>query len=227
MKGKLYLVGLLLVIASLNTQAQTVYAGEQTVEKTKLPGLFLTLPLEGKIVEKEWESQLKSWGRLVLSRGVYKVSSADIPTVSAEPINLVSQVKGGRTSTTLFASFDLGAGNYLTVGNGNYREAEQLLKDFADKVSFSEELRIVQQSFDEAQKGHQKTVRNGEKLVREIERNKKEKETLLRRLEENSKELEQLEKDIVTNKADQTNALTELENRKRAVEAVKAKRGEP
>ncbi|GAA4456689.1 hypothetical protein GCM10023189_26320 [Nibrella saemangeumensis] len=226
MRGNLYLTGLMLVIGSLSARAQTVYAGEQTVEKNKLPGLFLTIPLDSKVVEREWQNQLKSWGRLVGSRGVYKVSSADIPPVSSEPINLVSQVKSGRNSTTIFASFDLGAANYLTVGNGKYREAEQLLKDFADKVSYSEELRLVQQSFDEAQKNHQKVVRTGEKLLRDIERNKKDKEALLRRIEENGKELEQLEKDIVMNKTDQSNALTEVENRKKAVEAVKAKRGE-
>ncbi|GAA4420157.1 hypothetical protein GCM10023187_55150 [Nibrella viscosa] len=226
MRGTLYLIGLLLVFRSLDLSAQTVYAGEQVIDKNKIPGLFLTVPLESRIVEREWENQLKSWGRVVGSRGVYKVSTADIPQVSSEPINLVSQVKSGRNSTSIFASFDLGAANYLRVGDGKYREAEQLLKDFADKVAYSEELRLVQQSFDEAQKSHQKTVRTGEKLLRDIERNKKDKEALLKRLDENTRELEQLEKDIVTNKADQTNALTDVENRKRAVEAVKAKRGE-
>lgn len=205
-------------------RAQTVYAGESTIDKVKAQGLYLTLQGDGKQIEKDWEAQLKTYGRLTASRGQYRVPNADISAVSPEPINLMSTVKSSRGSATIFAAFDLGSGNFVTPGSSGYAGAEQLLKNFASSSLFSQEVRTAEGSFDEAQKNHQKVVRNGERLQREIEQNAKDKERLLKRIEENAKELEQLQKDIETNKTDQANALTELENRKKNVEAVKAKK---
>lgn len=205
-------------------RAQTVYAGESTIEKTKSPGLYLTLPGDGRQVEKDWESQLKTYGRLTSSRGLYRVSTADIPAISPEPINVVSTVKSSRNSATIFAAFDLGSSNFVTPGGTGYSAAEQLLKDFAAKTQFGQEVRTVESGFDEAQKNHQKMVKTGERLQRDIEQNAKEKERLLKRIDDNAKELEQLKKDIETNKTDQSSALTELENRKKNVEAVKTKK---
>jgi hypothetical protein len=215
---------LLLAIFSGKTYAQTVYAGETTVDKAKLSGLYLTLQGDGKQIEKDWEEQLKTYGRLSASRSTYRIPNADIQAISSEPINLVSTVKSTKTSATIFVSYDLGSGNFVKTGGTGYSAAEQTLKDFANKSMFGQEVRLVEGTFDEAQKNHQKMVKKGEQLQRSIEQNAKEKERLLKRIDDNAKELEQLQKDIETNKADQTNALTELENRKKNVEAVKAKK---
>ena len=205
-------------------RAQTVYAGESTIEKVKAPGLYLTLQGDGRQIEKDWETQLKTYGRLTGSRGVYRVPNASIPAISSEPINVVSTVKSSRKSATIFAGFDLGSGNFVTPGGTGYSAAEQMLRDFAGKSLFGQETRTAVGGFEEAQKNHQKTVKTGERLQREIEQNAKDKERLLKRIEDNATELEKLQKDLETNKTDQTNALTELENRKANVEAVKAKK---
>ncbi|GAB3886439.1 hypothetical protein [Spirosoma agri] len=219
-------ISLLLLLIGLvgRSHAQTVYAGETTVDKASLPGLYLTLQGDGKQLEKDWEEQLKTYGRLSSSRGTYRVPNADIQAISSEPINLVSTVKSTKTSATIFVSYDLGNGNYVKTGGTGYAAAEQVLKDFAGKSLFSQEVRIAEGSFDEGQKNHQKTVKKGEQLQRSIEQNAKEKERLLKRIDENAKELEQLQKDIEANKTEQASALTELENRKKNVEAVKAKK---
>ncbi len=223
MKKNLFLA-LLITLLSARLSAQTIYAGETTVDKAKLSGLYLTLQGDGKQIEKDWETFLKSYGRLSASRGTYRVPNADISAISPEPINLTSTVKSSRTSATIFASFDLGSGNFVKAGDPAYAAAETLLKEFSSRSQFDQEVRLAQTGFDEAQKNHQKSVRNGERLQREIEANAKEKERLLKRLDENAKELEQLKKDIETNKTEQASALTELENRKKNVEAVKAKK---
>lgn len=213
-----------LLASTSSTFAQTVYAGENTVDKAKLTGLYLTLQGDGKQIEKDWETQLQSYGRLTYSRGTYRVSNASIPAISSEPINLVSTVKSTRTSATIFASFDLGSGTFVTTGDTGYSAAEDLLKSFASKSLYGQEVKMAESGFDEAQKNHQKMVRNGERLQREIEQNAKEKERLLKRIDDNAKELEQLNKDIETNKSDQEKALIELDNRKKNVEAVKLKK---
>lgn len=204
--------------------AQTVYAGESTIEKTKMQGLYLTLQGDGKQIEKDWEAQLKTYGRLSASRGLYRVPNANIQAISPEPINLASTVKSSRNSATIFAGFDLGSGNFVTPGGTGYSAAEQLLKDFANKSLFGQEVRSAEGGFEDAQKKHQRMVKTGERLRQEIEQNAKEKERLLKRIEDNGKELEKLEKDLEANKTDQANALTELENRKANVEAVKTKK---
>lgn len=215
---------LLCTVALAASRAQAVYAGEQAVEKVTLQGYFLTITADSKQLEKEWEAQLRTFGRVNAARGVYRVTNADIQSVSTEPINLTSQLKSSRGSSTLFVAFDLGSGNFIRPGNGNSAAAEQLLKDFATQVQYNQEVKLAETALDDAQKNHQKMVRNGERLQRDLDRNKKEKETLLKRIDENAKELEQLLKDTETNKTDQSNALTEMENKKKALEVVKTKK---
>ena len=214
---------LALTVSSYN-YAQTVYAGESTIDKNKVPGLYLTIQGDGRQIEKDWESQLQKFGKVSSSRGTYRVPNANIPAVSSEPINLMSSVKSSKTSATIFTGFDLGSGNYVTTGGTGYSAAESLLKDFAGSSLYNQEVRVAESSFDDAQKSHQKMVRKGEQLQRSIDQNAKEKERLLKRIDDNAKELEQLQKDIETNKTDQATATTELESRKSNVEAVKAKK---
>ncbi len=213
-----------LFIAPVVSWAQTVYAGQTSVDKVPMKGLYLTLSGDGRQLEKDWENQLRSYGRLTASRGTYRVPNADIAAVSPEPVNLVSTVKSSRSNATIFVAFDLGSGNFVTPGGTGYSGAEQLLKDFASKSLFEQEVRAAEGSFDEAQKAHQRVVKKGEQLQRDIENNAKEKDRLLKRIDDNAKELEQLQKDVETNKTEQATALTELENRKKNVEAVKAKK---
>lgn len=215
----LWLLGL-----SSTLHAQTVYAGETTVDKNKLSGLYLTIQGDGRQIEKDWADQLKTYGSVSSSRGTYRVTNADIPDVSPEPINLTSTVKTSRTSATIFVAFDKGGGTFVTPGSSGYSTAERLLTDFSEKTRYNQEVKTAESGFSDAQKTHQQTVRTGERLQREIETNAKEKERLLKRLDDNAKQLEQLQKDIETNKTDQENALTELENRKKNVEAVKEKK---
>ena len=214
----------LLMLLCLGVQAQTVYAGEETVDRVKLPGLFLTLPIDEKSATNEWEAELRTYGRSSQSRGVYRVINADIRAISTEPINMVSQVKGNKTSTTIFASFDLGSGNTVKPGDAAYSAAETLLKNFALKALYNNEVRSAENGLSESQKNHQKLVQKGERLGRDIERNKREKEKILRNMDENAKELEQLTKDTDINKTDQTNALTDMDIKKKNVETVKAKK---
>ncbi len=214
--------GLLLTTTAL--QAQTVYAGEQTIDKQLYKGLFLTVPLSDRQVEKEWEEYTKAFGRAVASRGTYRITTADIKPISMEPINFTSQVKGNKKSTTIFTAYDLGGGNFVTAGTGSYEAADKLLKDFAARALFNEEVRVADDGFNEAQRNHQKLTKKGENLVRDIESNRKDKDRLLRKIDENTKELEQLQKDVESNKAEQATGLTDMDNKRKNLETVKLKK---
>ena len=219
-----YLVAVIFLSLATVSRAQTVYAGEATVDKVKLSGLYLTLQGNSRQIEKDWEEQLKTYGRLSASRGTYRVPSANISGISPEPINLTSTVKSAKSGTTIFASFDLGSGNFVKPGDAGYNTAESLLSTFSTTTQHNQEVTLAETSFDEAQKAHQRAVRTGEKLQRDMENNAKEKEKLLKRIDENAKELEKLQQDIEANKTEQATALTELENQKNNVEAAKAKK---
>lgn len=218
------LAGISIALMAANVQAQTVYAGEQTIDKQVYKGLFLTLPLGDRQVEKEWEEFVKPFGRAASSRGTYRITTADMKTISVEPVNFTSQVKGNKKSTTIFTAYDLGGGNYVSAGNGNYDAADKLLKDFAVKTLFNDEMRVAEEGFNESQKNHQKMTRKGETLARDIDNNKKEKDRLLRKIDENAREMEQYLKDVETNKTDQTTAQTDMDNKRKNVETVKAKK---
>lgn len=221
MRLKGYLFAIILFSLPILLHAQTIYAGESSVDKVKLSGLYLTVQGNGKQIEKDWEEQLKTYGRLNTSRGTYRVPNADIGSISPEPINLVSTVKSSKSAATIFTSFDLGSGNFVKPGDAGYNAAESLLRTFSTSTQHNQEVRLAEGSFDDAQKTHQKAVRTGERLQRDLENNAKEKEKLLKRIDDNAKELEKLQQDIETNKTEQATALTELENQKNNVEAVK------
>ncbi len=213
-----------LFVSGLTASAQAVTAGEQTIDKNKVPGLTLTVPIEGKQAEKDWAEQLKSYGKVTNSRGTYKVATAYIPALSAEPINLMSTVDRSRNSATIFTAFDLGNGTFITAGSDKYAAAEKMLSEFATTAQYNQQVRDAEGLQADADKSYQKAVKTGERLQRDIERNKKEKETLLRRLDDNAKELEQLTKDTETNKTEQTTTQADLENRRKAAEAVRLKK---
>lgn len=217
-------VAICLLAGYLPADAQTVTAGEQTIDKNKLPGFTLTLPIDGRQAEKDWAEHLKTYGKVTESRGTYKVSTAYIPTLSSEPINLISTVDRSRKSTAIFTSFNLGGGNFITAGSINYAAAEKMLMDYGNMAQYNQQVRDAEELQTQADQNYQKAVKTGERLVRDIERNKKEKETLLRRLDDNAKELEQLTKDTETNRTEQATNQADLDNRRKAAEAVRLKK---
>ncbi|WP_266365315.1 hypothetical protein [Tellurirhabdus rosea] len=217
-----FCLGLLLPVAAAFGQA--VYSGTEKIDQQDVKGLTIQIPIEGKFVEKEWETLVKTFGRVVTGRGgIAKVPSADIKSLSPNPVNFLSKLSSARDKATLFVAADLGSGNFVTVGSPEYNELEKLLKDFAARTQYNNELRLAELAFTETQKRHEKSVKTGEKLVRDIERNKREAENLKKRLEENAAELKRLEKETETNKTEQTSVLAELETKKKAVEDVKGR----
>ncbi len=219
----LFIASLMLVSLSHPAAlAQSVFAGTETIDKLALPGLNVTLPIDEKYVTKAWEDQLRTYGRVTSSRGTYRVAGASIPAVSSEPINVASQVKGNKKSTTVFLSMDLGNQVYVNSGTPQYTAAEAMLKEFSNRLAYEQTVRDAEDILTEAQKNQQNMTRKGEKLQRDLDNNRKEKEKLLKKLDENAKELEQLTKDIETNKTDQANALSDVTAKTKNLENARA-----
>ncbi|RRB02761.1 hypothetical protein [Larkinella rosea] len=204
--------------------AQTVTSATEKVDQISLMGLTLNLPIDGKFVEKEWETQLKSYGKLTTGRsGVYKVPAANIPALSNEPLNVASKVSTDKNKATIFVAVDKGNADYAKPGDAMYTQVETLLKDFAERTRLNYDIKLADDTFNEAQKKQDKLTKQSEKLVRDLERNKKEKDNLVKKMDENGRELEQLTRDTETNKNDLASSLKDLETKKQALEAARAK----
>ncbi|KAA9357540.1 hypothetical protein [Larkinella humicola] len=216
------LIGFLLISPSV--RAQTVSSATEKVDQISLVGLSLNLPIEGKFVEKEWETLLKSYGKVTTGRsGVYKVPAANIPALSNEPLNVASKVTADKAKATVFLAVDKGNADYVKPGSTMYDQVETLLKEFAERTRINYDIKLADDTFNEAQKKQEKLVKQGEKLIRDLDRNKKEKDNLVKKMDENVRELEQLTRDTETNKNDQVNSAKELEVKKQALEAARAK----
>ncbi|MGA0558002.1 hypothetical protein ACO2Q8_15190 [Larkinella sp. VNQ87] len=212
------------LLAPISGRAQTVSSATEKVDQISLVGLSLNVPIEGKFVEKEWETLVKSYGKVATGRnGVYKIPAANIPALSNEPLNVASRVSTERNKATVFVAVDKGNADYVKPGSPMYDQVETLLKDFAERTRINYDIKLADDSFQEAQRKQDKLVKQSEKLVRDLERNKKEKDNLVKRMDENARELEQLQRDTETNKTDRESAAKELEVKKQALEAARVK----
>ncbi|GAB3898415.1 hypothetical protein GCM10028803_17810 [Larkinella knui] len=204
--------------------AQTVSSATEKVDQISLMGLSLNLPIEGKFVEKEWETLLKSYGKVTTGRGgIYKVPAANVPALSNEPLNVASKVSSDKNKATVFLAVDKGNADYVKPGDALYGQVETVLKEFAERTRINYDIKLADDTFTEAQKKQEKLVKQGEKLVRDLERNKKEKDNLVKKMDENARELEQLIRDTETNKNDQISSAKDFDTKKQALEAARAK----
>ncbi len=186
------------------------FQARQEVEKVQYDGVSASCVVDDKYVGKDWEAYLTKFGRVTTARGgTYRVAGANAPAIQAEPVNLISRVTNSRGVTQVFLAVDLGNNNFVTTGTYQYTEAENMLKKFMDLTLLNEEQRVADKAVEESQKNHQKMVKTGDRLVRDIDKT--------------TRELEQLKKDLEKNKTDQTSGLADMDTKRKAAEAVKAK----
>ncbi|MEZ4903447.1 MAG: hypothetical protein R2822_17625 [Spirosomataceae bacterium] len=192
------------------SNAQTVLPGKQEIDKASFEGLYVTTKIDEKYLGKYWEEYLKQYGKVSSSRGgVYRASSANIPSISSSSINLASQVSSKKSLSQVFIYLDLGNGSYVTQGTKGYTEAEAFLKKFAEDAILYDEARVAEEAMKESEKDFSKLTRKEESLKKDIEKTEK--------------ELVNLKKNLEINQKDVATAQTDLETKKKAFEAAKAK----
>ncbi|MFN3851517.1 MAG: hypothetical protein ACK4NY_18915 [Spirosomataceae bacterium] len=217
---KILLSALILVLVNAS-YAQTILAGSELFEKARLEGMYFTLSVDKKYIEKEWPLYLQKYGKVTKTKDVVEVGGAKIKDISPDPVYIRSKVSGDKTKTTVFCSFDVGNGISVTQSSTNYVAAEQILKEFYTQSMHNEDIRLAEKDAELSQDNYNKVVKTGDRLAKDIERNKREKENLLKKLDENKVELEKLLADQENNKKDQENAKIALDEKKKAIEQVK------
>lgn len=204
-----------------------VSESEESIEKIPRKGLSTIIELDDDEVEDAWKKQLKTYGKVDNSKGVYTVAIANVPSVSSSPCRITSIVKSSGKGTQVWYSIDLGSSHVTSSGNSSaYKAAEKILNDFSIlcyKDDINSQIKDAEKALANSVKAQEKEVKEGEDLVKDVEKNKQDKINLEQKIKENGEQAIQLQKDIAKNKTDQAAAGQDVEKMKKAVEVVKAK----
>lgn len=199
---------------TLQSIAQVVFYGTQDFDKVKKEGLYTYISVDRKYIEKGWRLKLAEFGRPVVSKDVYSVTPASMATISENPVNLTSKVITSKGKTMVFLSLNLQDSVYVNDKHPKYADAEKVLKDFSNLMLWEEDVRKAEDSYNETVKRQEKTIRQGERLVDNLESNKKDREKLLKKIEDNKVEYDKLVKDQEENKTEQKTVTEEFDKMK-------------
>ncbi|WP_221393388.1 hypothetical protein [Dyadobacter sp. NIV53] len=200
---------IILNVVPCSLHAQTVFPGKQTIDKKEYLGLILSNAISEKYLSDYWESYISKFGKVKGKRGIYTIEKASIPPVSPNPIQLTSEVSSLKKQAQVFMALYVD-GNYVANSSDQtYKAAESVLKDFSDYASKHEDVRVADEAFTTAEKSHQKLQSKMEDNTKEIERTEK--------------KLNELRLEMEKGKVDSQNSILDLQNKQKALEAVKSK----
>jgi hypothetical protein len=188
------------IIVSVQESNETITGKEPGCIKT-------TLFLDYKEVSNEWEDFLKKYDKKVYTpkgnKGTYLADVAKIPTISYLPMQVSSKViNNGGGSVTILWAIKLDSGYVTKAKHPSLQIAKDLLHDFGVKVykdDINQQIKDSEKALSKLQNQYEKLVREGQSLVKDVERNKKEKI--------------ELEQKMVQNRQDSARFVTEIPNR--------------
>jgi hypothetical protein len=225
MKHLLTFFLVLLIFTFSYGQKIKVSESSETIEKIPRTGQSVVIAVDDNEVEDLWKKQLKNYGKVESSKGVYTVAVANVPSVSSSPCRITSIVKSSGKGSQVWWTIDLG-NSMLTSNSGASKGAEKILHDFAVSCyrdDINNQIKEAEKALAGSVKSQEKEVKEGQDLIKDVEKNKQEKINLEQKIVQNGKDLEQLQKEISQNKTDQGSAATEVEKMRKAVEVVKQK----
>jgi hypothetical protein len=221
---KKHLLTLTTLLLSLGALAQAiVQPAFLDIDKQKRQGYAASTDLDRRVVEKAWKDKLEQYGRVDSKRDVYTVNFAKLPFLDQQA-RIISQLNTSKGRTQIFLSVDQNGGEFIAAGHGQGREVENLLLDFMKQMDYEAQLRAAEKAFSEAESTSKDATRRGERLLRDLESNKKENERLLKRLEENKTEFLKLQGDTAQNRKDREAAAQVFEKQRQNLEAVKSRK---
>ena len=181
-----------------------VFSGLDEIEKAKKEGFFTYINSEEKFVTESWKKYLKKFGSVEPGRGgAINVFQAKISDISSSPLTLLSKISEEKNKTKLFVSISTGPDNYIQNGHEKYRDASNWLEDFVKIINLEEDVRTQEKALNDLIATKAKNQKAADRMVRELDSNRRQTELLTKKLEEAKIEKEKILANQEQNKLDQ------------------------
>jgi hypothetical protein len=181
-----------------------VFTGMDEIEKAKKEGFYTYINSEEKYVIESWKKFLKKYGTVEAGRGgAINVYQAKISDISSSPITLLSKTSEDKNKTKLFVSMSAGPDNYIQNGHEKYRDASNWLEEFVKLINLEEDVRTQEKVLNELIATKTKNQKAAERMIRELDSNRRQTELLTKKLEEAKIEKEKILANQEQNKLDQ------------------------
>ena len=220
---KKIIVLLFLSICGFSTQAQ-VFTGMAEVEKSKKEGVYTFVNTKENFAKSSWKAYLSKFGKVIEgTSGSFRSTDLKIPSISDEPLILVSKISEENKKVKLFISIETEKDEYIQTGHAKLNEASAWIEDFLKIVELEEGVRIEENKLAQLIIAQAKDSKQAERLIRELDSNQRQINNLEERLKEAKIEREKIITNQVQNKLDQKSKEVEIATQKLAVEAAKLK----
>jgi hypothetical protein len=181
-----------------------VFSGLDEIEKAKKEGFFTYINSEEKFVTESWKKYLKKFGSVEPGRGgAINIYQAKISDISSSPLTLLSKISEEKNKTKLFVSISTGPDNYIQNGHEKYRDASNWLEDFVKIINLEEDVRTQEKALNDLIATKAKNQKAADRMVRELDSNRRQTELLTKKLEEAKIEKEKILANQEQNKLDQ------------------------
>ncbi len=228
MKNVALIFFLLFSINLTYAQNTQILSGTQEVDRATKEGFYTSVSVDEAFVKQLWQKELYKYGYVeVIKNNIFQVMNARIPSITANPLNIISKVSYDRGKTKVFMSLAQSDGTFINNAHPRTYAAEKILIDFVELLKQHQTIKTEQESITVMQDKQQKATFNSDKLTRSIESNLKEREKLMKKLEENRLEYEKLQMEVELNRKEQMNINETLTNQKKKIDDVKTKITKP
>lgn len=228
MKNVALILFFLLTLSRSYGQTAQILTGTQEVDRATKEGFYTYVNIDDAFVRQLWQKELYKYGYVeVIKTNIFQVMNARIPTITANPLTLMSKVSYDRGKTKIFMSLAQSDGTFINNSHPRTFAAEKILIDFVELLKQHQTIKTEQENITAMQDKQQKATFNSDKLNRAIESNLKEREKLMKKLEENRVEYEKLQMEVELNRREQMNINESLTTQKKKIDEVKTKITKP
>ena len=209
MKKTIYLLGLMSCLLIHHLCAQSVFPGKESINGKDYFGLNLNSSIPDRYLSTYWGEYLKTFGKTNSRRMVISADRANIPAISSEPVEVISQVSSAKNISHVFVAVKVGDRFVSNFMDSTYKATEEFLKTFAAYATARDEVRQAEEFYAVADKNHKTLERDNDRITKDIERTQK--------------RLEDLKKEQEVNKSDLAGSVIDLQNKQKDLEAAKAR----
>jgi septal ring factor EnvC (AmiA/AmiB activator) len=201
---------ILSIIATLNLQAQNAEESTISILKVDQPCVKATYNVSEDVLSTAWNTEMAKYDIKKSSKvkgGFQKYSGVNIPSISADKIDLYIKMDGKKDNSSLTVLVSKGYDNFVNAEK--YPEmvtaTKNLMNDLVNGAAIAQlkaEITNQEKVVEKAEKSEKSSIKSGEDLADDMKK---------------------LEKRIEDNKSDQEKAKQELEKENKALTELKAK----